>query len=134
MPPVDDVVAAAQEVLADRGYTRMSGTHNRFRTTWIPPDTPAVPRSLSLTHAGDPYSVDLHGSVDRDFQGGMIVPLSRLARPADRRLDALEWGAGRTIVHLLAKRPAAVLADWRATLTTLIAFGPTLWLGYGSIE
>ena len=89
-----DLVAAAQEVLADRGYTRMSGTHNRFRTTWIPPDTPAVPRSLSLTHAGDPYSVDLHGSVDRDFQGGRIVPLSRLARPADRRLDALECGAG----------------------------------------
>ncbi|GEK81019.1 glycosyltransferase family 2 protein [Agrococcus baldri] len=31
----------------------------------------------------------------------------------------------RTLAHLLAKRPAAVLAEWRATLTTLVAFGAT---------
>lgn len=40
-------------------------------------------------------------------------------------LMLLPLGIARTVVHLLAKRPAAVLADWRATLTTLIALGPT---------
>ncbi len=37
----------------------------------------------------------------------------------------LPMGLARTLVHLVAKRPAAVLAEWRATLETLVAIAPT---------
>ncbi len=37
----------------------------------------------------------------------------------------LPLGLVRTVAHLVAKRPAAVLAEWQATLTTLVAFGAT---------
>lgn len=40
-------------------------------------------------------------------------------------LMLLPVGVVRTAVHLLAKRPAAVLAEWRATLATLVALPAT---------
>ena len=40
-------------------------------------------------------------------------------------LMLLPLGILRTVAHLLAKRPAAVLAEWQATLLSLVAFGPT---------
>lgn len=45
--------------------------------------------------------------------------------------SVLQWlllvpfGLVRTVAHLLAKRPAAVVAEWQATLATLVAFPAT---------
>ncbi len=44
--------------LRDAGYTDAAGR-------WIPPDAPAVARSLDFAHADDPWSIHLHRTLDR---------------------------------------------------------------------
>ncbi|WP_206447316.1 glycosyltransferase [Agrococcus sp. KRD186] len=92
----------------------------------------AVEPRARVRRAGGPEHFDA-----RSVSDAHRVAISRRAQ-LHRRLAyanpvalVLHWllllplGVVRTIVHLLAKRPAAVLADWRATLTTLVAFGAT---------
>jgi hypothetical protein len=65
---------------------------------WIPPGEDLLPRSLELTHEANPWTVDLHGSFERDFGGAhrvLVVP----SRPEVTE----HWSFGG--------RPARVLAQ-----------------------
>lgn len=92
----------------------------------------AVEPRARVRRAGGPEHFDA-----RTVSDAQRVAIARRAQ-LHRRLSyanpvalVLHWllllplGVARTVVHLLAKRPAAVLADWRATLSALVAFGPT---------
>lgn len=92
----------------------------------------AVEPRARVRRAGGPEHFDA-----RSVSDAQRVAIARRAQ-LHRRLAyahpaalVLHWllllplGVLRTIAHLLAKRPAAVLADWRATLATLVAIAPT---------
>ncbi len=60
---------AASRVLRAAGFRERARQGRPLRSDWVPPNDPGVPRSLWLSHADDPYSVDLHASLDREFFG-----------------------------------------------------------------
>jgi len=60
-------VAAARTVLRDLGFAEEGPGHgDRYRSTWTPPGVGGV-RSLELAHVDNPWSVDLHVSLDREM-------------------------------------------------------------------
>lgn len=56
----------ALEAAGCRGRLRQRSPR---RQEWLPPEAPRFLRSLSLTHADNPYGIDLHDSLERDFNG-----------------------------------------------------------------
>ncbi len=63
----------ARSVLRDLGFEEASSTE-RERSHWTPPE-PQTVRSLELAHAEDPWSVDLHVSLDRTPFPGLSTGL-----------------------------------------------------------
>ena len=59
-------VAAARSVLVNLGFAEEAGHGDRYRSTWSLPSVDGV-RSLELAHADNPWSVDLHVSLDREM-------------------------------------------------------------------
>ena len=60
-------IAAAGTVLRNLGFAEEGPGHgDRYRSTWAPPGVDGV-RSLELAHADNPWSVDLHMSLDREM-------------------------------------------------------------------
>ncbi len=60
-------VAAARSVLLNLGFAEEGAGHgDRYRSTWTPPAVDTV-RSLELAHADNPWSLDLHVSLDREM-------------------------------------------------------------------
>ncbi|HEX4695459.1 nucleotidyltransferase family protein [Sphingomonas sp.] len=65
---------AAAGVLQSLGLARSSG--GRFESNWRPVGASTEPRSLSFVHEDDPWSIDLHYSLDRYVDAG--APRARL--------------------------------------------------------
>ena len=59
-------VAAARSVLVNLGFAEEAGHGDRYRSTWSLPAVDGI-RSLELAHADNPWSVDLHVSLDREM-------------------------------------------------------------------
>jgi len=60
-------IAAARTVLRNLGFAEEGPGHgDRYRSTWTPPGVDGI-RSLELAHADNPWSVDLHMSLDREM-------------------------------------------------------------------
>ena len=60
-------IAAAGTVLRNLGFAEEGPGHgDRYRSTWAPPGVDGV-RRLELAHADNPWSVDLHMSLDREM-------------------------------------------------------------------
>ena len=60
-------IAAAGTVLRNLGFAEEGPGHgDRYRSTWSPPGVDGI-RSLELAHADNPWSVDLHMSLDREM-------------------------------------------------------------------
>ena len=60
-------IAAARTVLRNLGFAEEGPGHgDRYRSTWTPPGVDGI-RSLELAHADNPWSVDLHVSLDREM-------------------------------------------------------------------
>lgn len=81
--PAEDF-AAAERALVNAGYTLLKRQPWPRQSTWLPPGAPTQLRSLALVHADDPYTLDLHASLDRDFFGIRTVrfgPLDAVTRP-----------------------------------------------------
>ena len=81
--PKEDL-AAAERALIDAGYTLERRQPRPRQSTWVPPGAPTQLRSLALVHADDPFTLDLHASLDRDFFGIRTVrfgPLDAATRP-----------------------------------------------------
>ena len=63
----------AAEILRGAGYT--ADTRQRWprRCDFIPPGAPRSLRSLQLVHADNPYTVEIHATIDRVFHGVRTV-------------------------------------------------------------
>lgn len=94
-------LAVAARILADLGYTPRSGAYRQ--RSWAQPGATERPLTLTYVHRDDPWSIDLHESVNRQLAGG--------ARLAD--IDALVSGVG--------------LEPWRASARGAV-FPPPLQL------
>ncbi|HEX7049398.1 MAG TPA: nucleotidyltransferase family protein [Longimicrobiales bacterium] len=62
-------VDGAERALAAAGYAITRRQPWLRRSDWVPPGAPTRLRSLEVIHADDPYTIDLHASLDRDFFG-----------------------------------------------------------------
>lgn len=69
-----DQAATAEAVLRAEGLVE-AGRGLR-ESSWRPADGPTFPRTLNLVHADDPWSIDLHASLDIFVSAG--APLARL--------------------------------------------------------
>ena len=65
--------ATAEGVLNSLGFQQTSDFFGQ--TTWSIRDDPSVLHSLELDHASNPWSIDLHTSIDRRFAGGFWAHL-----------------------------------------------------------
>jgi hypothetical protein len=75
---------AAEAVIGSAGY--VAAGRGPFESSWRPPSAPMEPRSLRLVHADDPWSVDLHGSLNVLVSAGTPLAELDLAKPmASRR-------------------------------------------------
>ncbi|HEX2092275.1 MAG TPA: nucleotidyltransferase family protein [Longimicrobiaceae bacterium] len=69
---------AVERALRPAGYRPGLVQRRPYKCDWVPVGADGLPRSLSLTHAGDPYSLDTHTSLDRNFFGVATVRLDRV--------------------------------------------------------
>ncbi|HEX7120128.1 MAG TPA: nucleotidyltransferase family protein [Longimicrobiales bacterium] len=88
---VDDF-AAAERALERAGYTLARRQPRPRQSTLVPPGAPTRLRTLALVHADDPYTLDLHASLDRDFFGVRTIRFGPLAE-ATAPWPALHPGA-----------------------------------------
>lgn len=63
-----DGVHIAAGILADLGYQPKKAGY--CQRSWVMPDAPTKPATLTYVHRDDPWSIDLHESVSRKFGGG----------------------------------------------------------------
>jgi hypothetical protein len=75
----DADVAAAEAALAAAGLVLKA--RGRWESSWRDPATPDEPRSLTYVHAEDPWSVDLHRSLNVTAGEGAPIAELDLAQP-----------------------------------------------------
>jgi hypothetical protein len=76
---IDLLVAASDEAAAGqilRACGFVAGKKGRWECDWRRPSVPTEPRSLSFVHADDPWSIDLHISLNVQVSAG--APVTRL--------------------------------------------------------
>jgi len=103
MSDLDLLVAArdrarAEAALAAAGHVLVPGSRlaRPYRSDWRPPDSPVSVRSLELHHRDDPYTVDLHDSLELNFFGVRRV---RYGTPDEGRRVPARWaGAHATVL------------------------------------
>lgn len=96
---------AAEHALASNGWRRGERQRRPYKCNWHPPGVNARIRGLDLVHTWDPWSVELHTSLDRIFAPG------RLARLPLRAGDDEPWTmAGRPVRVLVPPMLIAYLA------------------------
>lgn len=86
----------ANRLLEAAGFRRAHGIAER--TTWEPPGS-TPPASVHLTHADNPWTLDLHVTIDRRFANAGTV--TRFDVRAER--DLAEWSAGPGGVRVLSQ-------------------------------
>lgn len=155
-------LAAAERALRDAGYRPGPAQRRPYRREWRPPDAPTQLRTLWLSHADDPYGVDLHASLDRNFFGVRAVRFDRvvaaaglaagpagpaagarvLAQPVLAALLAVHAGEGLhqlslvrlvELVLVLRRDAAAGALSWDALLAVLAEAGG-LRFAYPALE
>lgn len=62
-------IGTASRALAAAGYRESVQQRRPYKADWTAPGTPKLPRSLYHTHADDPFAIELHASLERDFCG-----------------------------------------------------------------
>jgi hypothetical protein len=68
----------AAKALAAQGYQLIKAQRRPWKSDWVPPTAPRALRSIELTHADNPFTVELHDSLDRDFFGVRTLRLGKL--------------------------------------------------------
>jgi len=76
-------LTGADAVLAAAGY--VPGRRGERETNWRRAGTPAAPRTLTFLHRDDPWSIDLHHSLDQAVAAGAPPVRFDGARPLDGR-------------------------------------------------
>jgi len=81
----------SEQCLADLGCTPGPLLDLPARRVWTPPEAPRHVMSLAFLHADDPWTIDLHSSLDRAFTPSVIAHLDCL-RARDRQQP---WAGNR---------------------------------------
>jgi hypothetical protein len=92
-------VSRASEVLSARGFESGVARPYPAQRTWRTSDSRAEPRSLCFVHADDPWSIDLHSSLDRRYAAG--APIIRLDEAS--RQGATEPSPLSSAAHVLGQ-------------------------------
>jgi len=107
----------ACDVLARLGFRRGATVAEPARSEWSPPDAAQVPRSLEITHAGSPWAVDVHATLDRSTRTGRTVGFGSPGMADTALMDR----GGQTIRVL----PQPLALAWLALHTSdHLDFGP----------
>ncbi|MGH7467545.1 MAG: nucleotidyltransferase family protein [Longimicrobiales bacterium] len=87
-------IARAEKALSTAGYTTAPGSALKrpYRSDWQPPGIPTTVRSLALQHRDNPYTVDLHASLDISFFGVRTI---RFGLPSADQLVAAPWAGAQ---------------------------------------
>jgi hypothetical protein len=114
-------IERAERTLADAGYEEnaTSRMQRPRRSEWRPPGAPVELRTLTYVHERDPYSVDLHGTLDIDFFGIRTVAFSA---PAPEHTAPAPWLGPRVTVlrqPLLAAQHAVHASHGLHSLTMI---------------
>jgi hypothetical protein len=70
---------AASDALVAAGYRRSIVQRHPPRCDWIPPGAPTQLRSIELVHGDNPYTIEIHDSLDRLFGLLRTIHLGALA-------------------------------------------------------
>jgi hypothetical protein len=80
-----DILVADGEASAAEGVMARSGlalkSRARWESSWFPPSAGREPRSLTYVHAEDPWSIDLHSSLNISVGYGTPLAALDLGRP-----------------------------------------------------
>ncbi len=102
---IDVLVAPAdlervERALKDAGYEPVLATRvsRPFKCDWVPPAAPRTLRSIELTHADNPYTLDVHTSLDRNFLG-----IRTLALGSPRPEELPRWRGPSSAARVLAQ-------------------------------
>ncbi len=68
-------VARARIALQNAGFSEHRGLSRPTRSTWIAAGAPRIIQSVELNHADNPWSVDLHVALERDYFRGRSAGL-----------------------------------------------------------
>jgi len=98
--------AAAERCLVTGGYGLAKRSRKPAKSDWIPPGAPTELRSLEFSHAASPFTLELHGGLDRDFFGVRTVRLGPFV-PGDLRAAPAGLASARVLAQPLL---AALLA------------------------
>jgi hypothetical protein len=99
-------IRAAERALEGAGWRRGERQSRPYKCDWHPPGVDTRVRGLDLVHVWDPWSVELHASLDRIFAPG------RHARLPLRADDQEAWMIAGRSVRVLA--PATLVAHLAA--------------------
>ncbi|KQV56078.1 MULTISPECIES: nucleotidyltransferase family protein [unclassified Caulobacter] len=75
--------SAAEAILRAEGFAEAS--RGARESSWRPPGCPTAPRSLTLVHADDPWSIDLHSALDLMVSAGAPLAALDAGAPMDSR-------------------------------------------------
>jgi hypothetical protein len=81
---IDLLVAAGDASIAEAALARHGlcfKGRSRWESSWVAPSAPSEPRSLTYVHADDPWSIDLHSSLNISVGRGTPLADLDLARP-----------------------------------------------------
>jgi len=105
----------ASDVLLAHGFEPGLAHAYPAERSWRPSDSPREPRSLCLAHADDPWTVDLHTSLDRRYAAA--APIIRLDR---LRADVSADPGRQTLAEPLLALSLAVHASCGLSNLTMI--------------
>ncbi len=83
-------IPKAEKILAGLDYQRVPRTRMPYACDWVDPSVRRLPRTLTLVHEDDPWSIDVLGSLDRRLPTGTTISFDALISrtcPADWYAD-----------------------------------------------
>jgi hypothetical protein len=87
--PVESI-PRAEQILSGLGYERVARTRAPYACDWVDPLASRWPRTLTMVHENDPWSIDLLGSLDKRLPTGARIGFDGLVS----RTRLTSWDAG----------------------------------------
>lgn len=100
-------LAAATAALRAAGYVERIEQRRPYKADWQPPDAPATVRSIWFNHEENPFAIELHSTLERDFCGIRRVTVADgeegtepwRAVPGNARVLAQPWLTAYLALH-----------------------------------
>jgi hypothetical protein len=77
------------------GYVELKRQAKPYKVDWLPPNAPRGLRSVELTHADNPFTIEVHDRLERDFYGVRRIDLG----PAGAAAVARKGGRARVLAQ-----------------------------------